>query len=104
MLLDSSLFIFISRSCPDRANSVYIIKYNLQTEREETQIVVSDYSPRQATYRWGGYSGVDMAVDENGLWVLWGSTENNRKLKVAKINVESNHFEKTWSLNTGIGM
>ena len=53
-------------------------------------------------YRWGGYSVVDLAVDEQGLWVLWGNPGNGHRLKAAKIDVNSNRITRTWSLNTGI--
>ncbi|XP_078375625.1 myocilin-like [Oculina patagonica] len=86
----------------NRANTNYIVKYNLQTEREEAQIAVPIGSPwpRKNNYQWGGYSGVDLAVDEQGLWVLFGSTGNNDQLKAAKIDVESNRIVKTWYLST----
>ncbi len=93
-------------SCPDRANTNYIVKYNLQTEREEAQIAVPSDSgwPRRCNYQWGGYSGVDLAVDEQGLWVLFCSTKNSYQLRAAKIDVKSNSIGKTWNLNTGIRM
>ena len=89
-------------SCHDRANSPYIIKYNLKTNSVEAQITLSGYTPRLTAYGWGGYSGVDLAVDEQGLWVLWGSPGNSNRLKAAKIDDKSNRIVRTWSLNTGI--
>ena len=77
-------------SCYCRANTNYIVKYNLQTERVEVQITLSGYLPRKNNYQWGGYSGVDLAVDEQGLWVLSGSTSNNKRLVVRKIDVYKN--------------
>ena len=88
-------------SCYCRANTNYIVKYNLQTERVEVQIILSGYLPRKNNYQWGGYSGVDLAVDEQGLWVLWGSTSNNKRLVASKIDVYQNVLIQTWSLNTG---
>ena len=85
----------------DRENTNHIVKYNLQTEREEAQIGVGSYSPRKNNYQWGGHSGMDLAVDEQGLWVLFGSTGNNRKLYVSQIDVFKNVITQTWSLNTG---
>ncbi|KAL9969356.1 hypothetical protein ACROYT_G021561 [Oculina patagonica] len=83
----------------NRANTANIVKYNLQTERVKAQITLSGYS-RSNTYQWGGWSGVDLAVDEQGLWVLWGSTGNSNRLNAAKIDVKSNRIVRTWNLNT----
>ena len=44
---------------------------------------------------------MDLAVDEHGLWVLWGSSSNNGRLNAAKIDVDSNRITRTWTLNTG---
>ena len=89
------------RFCHDRANSNYIIKYNLRTMRIEAQISIGHYSPRKNYYQWGGYSGMDLAVDEQGLWVLFGSTGNSRRLYFSKIDVYKNAVTGTWSLSTG---
>ena len=88
-----------SRYC--RANTNYIVKYNLRTERVEAQLRVSGYIPRKNTYSWGGYSGMDLAADEQGLWVLWGSTSNSYRLYASKIDVHQNVITYVWALNTG---
>ena len=44
---------------------------------------------------------MDLAVDEQGLWVLWGSTASSGKLYAQKIDVYKNVITHTWSLNTG---
>lgn len=82
----------------NREGTSQIDRYNLQTERLEGKITLSDFS--YASYKWGGSSGVDLAVDEHGLWVLWGSSSNNRRLNAAKIDLDSNHIARTWTLNT----
>ncbi|KAL9969363.1 hypothetical protein ACROYT_G021571 [Oculina patagonica] len=85
----------------NRENYGYIVKYNLQTERVETTITVSGlYTGRKYTYQWGGYSGMDLAVDEQGLWVLFASEGNYGRLVASKIDVYKNVVTRTWNLNT----
>ena len=86
----------------ERAKTNYIVKFNLRSGKEEAKIRISDYTPGKNTYTWGGDSGVDLAVDENGLWVLWGSTGNSYRLHASKINVQKNSITHTWRLDTGM--
>ena len=44
------------------------------------KITVGSFTPRKNYYQWGGNTGMDLAVDEQGLWVLWGNTANSGKL------------------------
>ena len=87
--------------CRNRENSNYIDKYSLRTELIEATIIVSSFTPRKNHYQWGGYSSMDLAVDEQGLWALWGSTANNGKLFASKIDVYKNEITETLTLNTG---
>ncbi|PFX17575.1 Olfactomedin-like protein 2A [Stylophora pistillata] len=82
----------------NRENSQFIIKYNLLTSNIDNNITLSGYSPRRITYMWGGYSGVDLAVDEQGLWVLWGNTGNGNRLSASKI--EGDVVVNTYNLST----
>jgi len=61
----------------------------------------SYYSTRKNYYKWGGYTGMDLAVDEQGLWVLSGSTGNSKRLYATKIDVYKNTVTRSWSLSTG---
>ena len=99
------LCLFISYSlvlfCRNRENSNYIDKYSLRKQRIEATIIVSSFIPRKNRYEWGGYSSMDLAVDEQGLWVLWGSTANSGKLYAQRIDVYKNVIDYSWALNTG---
>ena len=87
--------------CCNGENSNYIYKYSLRKEQIEATIIVSSFTPRKTHYQWGGYSSMDLAVDEQGLWALWGSTANSGKLYASKIDVYKNVMTNTWTLNTG---
>ena len=101
MLYTSSLLqMLIFLCCHDRANTNNIVVYNLRTEREVKQIGLGG-SPRRNYYQWGGYSGVDLAVDEQGLWVLWGYNGNSYRLHAHKIDVYRGATSYGWGLGTG---
>ena len=77
------------------------MKYNLRAERIEYHIGVNYCSPRSNQYQWGGYSGMDLAVDEQGLWVLCGTTNNDKRLTAGKIDAETNNIARNFYLSTG---
>ena len=86
--------------CYGRAGTNNVVKYNLKTEREEKQIALAG-SARKTSYQWGGYTQVDLAVDEHGLWALWGYSSNSYKLRVGMIDVYTRTLTHAWHLNTG---
>ena len=62
-------------------------------------------SSRKNYYQWGGYTGVDLAVDEQGLWVLLGYTKGNSyELMLNNIDMyRSQIVPHSWSLGTVTG-
>ena len=86
-------------SLKNRANTNYIDKYNLLTNSLVAQITLNGYTPRQANYQWGGHSGVDLAVDEHGLWVLYGNSGDNKRMYASKI--DNDVIVETHSLSNG---
>ena len=44
---------------------------------------------------------MDLAVDEQGLWALWGDADNAYRLHASKIDVYSNAIIYTRPLTTG---
>ena len=59
------------------------------------------FTQRRNHYQWGGHSGMDLAVDEQGLWALWGDADNAYRLYACKIDVYSNAIIYTRALTTG---
>ena len=84
----------------DRAGTDNIVKYNLQTEREEKQIDLLGPA-RKTNYQWGGYTQFDLAVDEQGLWVLWGYSGNSYRLRAQMIDVYKGTITHAWHLSSG---
>ena len=61
-------------------------------------------SARKTYYQWGGYSQVDLAVDEQGLWALWGYSGNSNKLRAQMIDVYKGYLTNAWDFNSGTGL
>ena len=59
------------------------------------------FTQRKNYYQWNGNSGMDLAVDEQGLWALWGDADNAYRLHASKIDVYSNAIIYTRPLTTG---
>ena len=66
----------------------------------ETQISVGNYDTRKRYYQWGGYSGMDLAVDEQGLWAIVGTSSSSYPLYLAKIDVVRNSIPLGWNLRS----
>ena len=45
------------------------------------------------------YSYFDLAVDENGLWVIYAAKEQHNFLLVSKLNADNLTVEKTWNIS-----
>ena len=86
--------------CYGREATNNIVKYNLRTEGLEKQISLPG-SARNTYYQWGGYSQVDLAVDEQGLWALWGYSGNSNRLRAQMIDVYKGTLTQAWNLNSG---
>ena len=98
LILTNSVVVVVF--CYGRVGTNNVVKYNLRTEREEKQIGLPG-SARKTYYQWTGNTQVDLAVDEQGLWALWGYSSNSYKLRAQMIDVYTGHLTHAWNLNTG---
>uniref|UniRef100_A0A670HQY9 Myocilin n=1 Tax=Podarcis muralis TaxID=64176 RepID=A0A670HQY9_PODMU len=75
-------------------------KYDLKTEVITVQKELPNAGYHgQFPYSWGGYTDIDFAVDEMGLWVIY-STENVKGAIVfSKLDPETIEIEQTWETN-----
>ncbi|KAM9784836.1 adhesion G protein-coupled receptor L1 isoform 3-T3 [Syngnathus typhle] len=74
-----------------------IVKYDLRTRIKSGEAIITDANYHDTSpYRWGGKSDIDLAVDENGLWVIYATEFNNGRLVVSQVNPYTLRFEGTW--------
>uniref|UniRef100_A0A8C9TVP6 Adhesion G protein-coupled receptor L1 n=1 Tax=Scleropages formosus TaxID=113540 RepID=A0A8C9TVP6_SCLFO len=74
-----------------------IVKYDLRTRIKSGEAIIANANYHDTSpYRWGGKSDIDLAVDENGLWVIYATESNNGRLVVSQVNPYTLRFEGTW--------
>ncbi|KAM6972556.1 adhesion G protein-coupled receptor L1-like [Aplochiton taeniatus] len=75
-----------------------LVKYDLRTRIKSGEAVVANANYHDTSpYRWGGKSDIDLAVDENGLWVIYSTEANNGRIVVSQVNPYTLRFEGTWA-------
>ncbi|CAH6789373.1 myocilin [Phodopus roborovskii] len=82
------------------AESRTVLRYELNTEsvKAEKEIPGAGYHG-QFPYAWGGYTDIDLAVDESGLWVIYSTEKAKGAIVLSKLNPENLELERTWETN-----
>ncbi|XP_002928493.1 myocilin [Ailuropoda melanoleuca] len=82
------------------AESRTLVRYELATEavKAEQELPGAGYHG-QFPYSWGGYTDIDLAVDETGLWVIYSTQEAKGAIVLSKLNPESLAREQSWETN-----
>jgi len=85
----------------NKLGSNEMIKYNLATQTVLLDVPLTGAgSMNTYHYEWGGYSDIDFAVDENGLWVMYSTAANSGKLVVSSLNPATLAVTNTWNTNS----
>ena len=72
---------------PLRAGTNVIVQYNLATESVTKEVVPhGSVKARQYSYQWGGYTTIDLSIDESGLWVMYAYPGSRGKLCVSLLD------------------
>ncbi|NXN37091.1 MYOC protein, partial [Rhinoptilus africanus] len=53
----------------------------------------------QYPYSWGGYTDIDLAVDETGLWVIYSTEKARGAIVLSKLDPETLEIQRTWETN-----
>ncbi|XP_027468089.2 myocilin [Zalophus californianus] len=82
------------------AESRTLVRYELTTEavKAEKELPGAGYHG-QFPYSWGGYTDIDLAVDETGLWVIYSTQGAKGAIVLSRLNPESLALEQTWETN-----
>ncbi|XP_062869388.1 adhesion G protein-coupled receptor L2 isoform X2 [Trichomycterus rosablanca] len=74
-----------------------IVKFDLRTRIKSGEAIINNANYHDTSpYKWGGKTDIDLAVDENGLWVIYGTEQNNGMMVLSQLNPYTLRFEATW--------
>ncbi|NXU38019.1 MYOC protein, partial [Drymodes brunneopygia] len=77
-----------------------VARYDLRGETitAEREIPGAGYHG-QYPYSWGGYTDIDLAVDETGLWVIYSTEKARGAIVLSKLDPETLEILRTWETN-----
>ncbi|XP_034036304.1 myocilin [Thalassophryne amazonica] len=83
-----------------RRRSRTVIRYDLASE----SIAARRDLPHagfhgQYPYSWGGYTDIDLAVDEQGLWAVYSTNKAKGAIVISKLDPHSLEVKKNWETN-----
>ncbi|XP_054021584.1 LOW QUALITY PROTEIN: myocilin [Dryobates pubescens] len=83
---------------PRRSRAV--VRYDLRKRlsRPRREIPGAGYHG-QYPYAWGGYTDIDLAVDETGLWVIYSTEKARGAIVLSKLNPKTLDIQQTWETN-----
>ncbi|XP_016391187.1 adhesion G protein-coupled receptor L3-like [Sinocyclocheilus rhinocerous] len=74
-----------------------IVKFDLRTRIKSGEAIIASANYHDTSpYRWGGKSDIDLSVDENGLWVIYATEQNNGQIVISQLNPYTLRVEGTW--------
>ncbi|XP_060889661.1 adhesion G protein-coupled receptor L2 isoform X13 [Labrus mixtus] len=74
-----------------------IVKFDLRTRIKSGEAIINNANYHDTSpYKWGGKTDIDLAVDENGLWVIYATEQNNGMMVISQLNPYTLRFDATW--------
>ncbi|NWU71566.1 MYOC protein, partial [Pterocles burchelli] len=83
---------------PRRSRSVARYDLRGETVTAEREIPNAGYHGKYP-YAWGGYTDIDLAVDETGLWVIYSTEKARGAIVLSKLDPETLEIRQTWETN-----
>uniref|UniRef100_A0A8C2UHM4 Myocilin n=1 Tax=Coturnix japonica TaxID=93934 RepID=A0A8C2UHM4_COTJA len=77
-----------------------LARYDLRAEAISAERELPDAGYHgQFPYSWGGYTDIDLAVDETGLWVVYSTEKAKGAIVLSKLDPETLEIRRTWETN-----
>uniref|UniRef100_A0A3P8RJV6 Myocilin n=1 Tax=Amphiprion percula TaxID=161767 RepID=A0A3P8RJV6_AMPPE len=77
-----------------------LVRYDLASESVASRIDLPNAGFRgQHPYSWGGYTDIDLAVDEQGLWAIYSTSKAKGAIVISQLDPKSLEVKKSWETN-----
>ena len=82
-------------------NTNTLVEYDIGTGTVNSTLELSDAGFRNTyAYQWGGWSDIDFAADENGLWVTYATSANSGRLVLSSLETQPLALVETWNTDS----
>ncbi|XP_069020606.1 myocilin-like [Embiotoca jacksoni] len=83
-----------------RRRSRTLIRYNLASESVASRLDLPHAGFHgQHPYSWGGYTDIDLAVDEQGLWAIYSTSKAKGVIVISQLDPKSLEVKRSWETN-----
>ncbi|XP_078120020.1 myocilin-like [Sander vitreus] len=83
-----------------RKRSRTLIRYDLMSESLASRLELPHAGFHgQHPYSWGGYTDIDLAADEQGLWAIYSTTKAKGAIVISQLDPESLEVKRSWETN-----
>ncbi|CAK6952145.1 myocilin-like [Scomber scombrus] len=83
-----------------RKRSRSLIRYDLASESVASRRDLPNAGFHgQHPYSWGGYTDIDLAVDEQGLWAIYSTSKAKGAIVISQLDPETLEVKKSWETN-----
>lgn len=80
-----------------RKRSRTLLRYNLTSESLASRLDLPQAGFHgQHPYSWGGYTDIDLAADEQGLWVIYSTSKAKGAIVISQLDPASLEVRKSW--------
>ncbi|XP_031149299.1 myocilin-like [Sander lucioperca] len=83
-----------------RKRSRTLIRYDLTSESLASHLELPHAGFHgQHPYSWGGYTDIDLAADEQGLWAIYSTSKAKGAIVISQLDPESLEVKRSWETN-----
>ncbi|TDH06284.1 hypothetical protein EPR50_G00129160 [Perca flavescens] len=83
-----------------RKRSRTLIRYDLTSESLASRVELPHAGFHgQHPYSWGGYTDIDLAADEQGLWAIYSTSKAKGAIVISQLDPESLVVKRSWETN-----